>query len=248
MATGLVVFLLGSCSTGGVPVAEKTTSAPAAPAEEVQKHAPSPYAAEDADGLLLGSKDAVDDLAASLASVLPQGSGVLVASFVESGDLNDTTNLGRLLAAQFSSGLTRTGYAVKESRLRSNLALRPGRGEFALTREAAALARDTFDVSAILYGFYTVDRDAVYVSARVAKANDGAVVAAEDYALLNRSAVTRLLGDNHSSLFERYVRTPTPVSESAMAEEGLRERDLTEEPAGRPEPAFRIFPPTRLNP
>jgi hypothetical protein len=238
--------LLGACAGGG-GMAEKAASAPdGQEAHDAESTTYSTYNAMDGDSLIAGSRDAVDGLTNSVAAVLPPGSGVLVASFVDAEELDETTSLGRLLAAQFSTGLTSQAFLVKESRLRANLALRPGQGEFVLSREAAALANQAFDVAAILYGFYTVDQDAVYVSARVALAEDGSVIASEDYALLNRRAVSRMLGNDHDALFERYVRQP--VSSSGMgAEQGLVERDLTEEPPGSPEPAFRIFPPTRLN-
>ena len=249
IAFALIAGLLSSCATGksGGLKAEK-------PAEEAQEaetspvQAGGPYRSPDADGLMADMDRAVDDLAASLSASLPPNSGVLVASFVEARNLNETSTLGRLLSARFAGGLSAAGYDVKESRLRGNLVLRPEQGEFILSRTSAELARQTFEVSAVLYGYYIVDSDAVYVSARIALAGDGTVAAAKDFALLNRRAVNRMLGEDHDSIFDRYVRKPSPVSEIDAGEDVLQERDLTEGPAAGGSPEFRIFPPRRLNP
>lgn len=245
-AAAFWLCLLGACAGGGGMV-EKASGTPDAQAQDEQGASYSTYTAWDGDSLMAGSRNAVEGLTASVAAVLPPGSGVLVASFVDAGELDETTPLGRFLAAQFATGLTDHAFLVKESRLRANLALRPGQGEFVLSRKAAVLANQAFDVAAILYGFYTVDQDAVYVSVRVALAEDGSVIASEDYALLNRRAVNRMLGNDHDALFERYARRPASSSSGMAAEQGVVERDLTEQPPGSPEPAFRIFPPTRLN-
>jgi len=245
LAAMLSAWLLTSCggNLGAGSQAMDTESA-----QEPAATAFSSYTAEDADSLLNGNRDAVDGLTASVASVLPPGTGVLVASFVNAGDLDETTSLGRLLAAQFATGLTDAAFLVKESRLRADLALRQGQGEFVLSRQAAALANQAFDVSAILYGFYIEDQDAVYVSARVALAEDASVIASEDYALLNRRAVSRMLKNSHDTLFERFVRKPVAGQQDNADQAGLVERDLAAEPPGEPEPVFRIFPPARLNP
>jgi hypothetical protein len=244
----LIAGLLSSCATGnsGGAKAEK-------PDEETQEAETAPahsglYGSPDAEGLMADMDRAVQDLAASLSASLPPNSGVLVASFVDARNLNETSTLGRLLSARFAGGLSAAGYDVKESRLRGNLVLRPGQGEFILSRSSAELARQAFEVSAVLYGYYIVDSDAVYVSARTALAGDGTVAAAKDFTLLNRRAVTRMLGEDHDSMFDRYVRKPAPVSQTDAGEDVLQERDLTEGPAAGGSPEFRIFPPRRLNP
>lgn len=248
LAAIFFVLALSACATGGASRQEESASTNEEDLEEQQAIPPGIYQSADADGLYAGMDGAVEDISLSLFSALPQGAGVLVASFVNAEDMNDTTTLGRLLGARFATGLTEAGYHVKESRLRANLALKPGQGEFVLSRRAADLARQTFEVSAVLYGFYMVDQDAVYVSARVALTGDGSIVGAKDFALLNRRAVTRMLGENHASVFERYVRTPVPIGGAEEADTNVQERDLTEGPAENTEPAFRIFPPERLNP
>ncbi len=160
------------------------------------------------DVFVRANAGAGDDLAARLAAKAPAGTRVLVASFVNRDDLDDTSSLGRLTSAQVATRLSRAGFDMVEARLRSKLVLRPGQGEFVLSRATADLARTEFEAQAVLLGSYTVDDEAVFVTASVVRLDNGAVLASGDYALPNAGPVARMLRDRDDggALFERYVR------------------------------------------
>jgi TolB-like protein len=188
---------------------------------------------------------AADRLAADLGTRLAPGAAILAASFVDESNLDESSPLGRLVSDRFISRLVQAGYEVKEVRLRGNLALRPGMGEFVLSREAEKLASTERQAGAVLYGLYTANARRVFLSARVARLDDGGVLASRDFELESREARLLLAEWDGSHVFERYVRRP--AFSSGSAEPGdLLERDLTEQEEA--EERFRLLPPARINP
>jgi TolB-like protein len=116
------------------------------------------------------------------------GSGVarypmLAASFVDSANMNDSTDLGRLLSEQVASRLSQLGYSVTEVQLRSDqLRVDPGVGVLALSRDLAEINADAQAYS-VLVGTYTVIGRQIYVNARVLRASDGVALASSDFSL-----------------------------------------------------------------
>ncbi|MBE1424625.1 TolB-like protein [Desulfomicrobium macestii] len=116
------------------------------------------------------------------------GSGVagypmLAASFVDSTNVENTNDLGRLLSEQVSSRLSQLGYSVTEVQLRSDeLRVLPEGGVLALSRD---LSRINTDVPAysVLVGTYTVIERQIYVNARVLRTGDGVALASSDFTL-----------------------------------------------------------------
>ena len=184
-------LLLAACSASG-PARTDEAMAPAAPG----------------DAFVRANAETGDALAAQLALKAPPGTRILAASFVNRDDFDAGSSMGRLAGAQVATRLSLAGYDVVETRLRSRLILRPGQGEFALSRSTADLMRQEFQAQAVLLGVYTVDREAVFVTAEVVRLDTGAVLAAGDYLLPNAGPVSRMLRDPGSdeALFERYVR------------------------------------------
>lgn len=116
------------------------------------------------------------------------GSGVagypmLAASFVDSTDVEKSSDLGRLLSEQVASRLSQLGYSVTELQLRSDqLAVRPEGGVFALSRNVAEINTDVSAYS-VLVGTFTVIERQIYVNARVLRASDGVALASSDFIL-----------------------------------------------------------------
>ncbi len=198
------------------------------------------------DIFVRANADAGDSLAAQLAAKAPAGTRVLVASFVNRDDFEDVSSMGRLASAQVATRLSGAGFDVVEPRLRTRLVLRPGQGEFVLSRRTADLMRTEFQAQAVLLGSYTVDREAVFVTASVVRLDNGAVLAAGDYVLPNAGPVARLLlaPGQDEGLFERYVRdgrSPMTMEADAGSMGGMMQ--------GLPapvEPPVRVAPPQML--
>ncbi|MBF0453792.1 MAG: hypothetical protein HQL72_03115 [Magnetococcales bacterium] len=111
-----------------------------------------------------------------------RGGTILPASFVDERNMDKTTPFGRLLSRQFANRFTQAGHAMVEIKLRKNILLQQGQGQFILTRELEKI-RDTHQVHAVLAGSYVTSKSRVFVSAQVVRLKDGVTLAAEDFDL-----------------------------------------------------------------
>lgn len=126
---------------------------------------------------------AADQLHRQLSGSGVAGYPMLAASFVDSTNLENTNDLGRLLSEQVASRLSQLGYSVAEVQLRSDeLRLLPEGGLLVLSRD---LARINTDVPAysVLVGTYTVIERQIYVNTRVLRTADGVALASSDFTL-----------------------------------------------------------------
>lgn len=180
--------------------------------------------------LTVSSIFAADCLAANMLGRIHPGYAIVASSFVDLDDLNRSSKLGRLVAHQIGSRLAEHGYRVLEPRLRSDLSVREGQGEFLLSRRSSRLAAPEVEARAALTGTYSATSAEVYVSARVNRLEDGAVIAAYEYTLPNSGAVRRLVAPvEGSSAWQSYVdarfgRHPRPDGRghpAMMSEPGL---------------------------
>lgn len=129
------------------------------------------------------SYKAADHLHAQLSGSGAAGYPMLAASFVDSSNVENSNDLGRLLSEQVASRLSQHGYSVTEVQLRSDeLRLQPQGGLLVLSRD---LSRINADVSAysVLVGTYTVIERQIYVNARVLRTGDGVALASSDFTL-----------------------------------------------------------------
>lgn len=116
------------------------------------------------------------------------GSGVaaypmLAAAFVDSADVGITNDAGRLISEQIASRLSQLGYSLAEVQLRADqLAVLPGGGVFALSRDLTRINADAYAYS-ILLGTYTVVGRQIYFNARVLRTSDGVALASSDFSL-----------------------------------------------------------------
>ncbi|MBF0133410.1 MAG: hypothetical protein HQL75_12580 [Magnetococcales bacterium] len=106
---------------------------------------------------------------------------LLVASFVALDNLEKTSTFGRLVAEQMASRLTQQGFSFIELKLREQLYIQAGVGEFALSRELQKISRE-HNAQGVLVGTYSVVQDFVYVSVKIVR-SDGRVYAAHDFAI-----------------------------------------------------------------
>lgn len=255
----LAVLLAALAGCAGAPGLEAAAD-PAPPADYLQ-----PLTTDwEGDSLIAQNHVAADGMVANLANRLPKGAGILAATFVNRDNFDESSSLGRLLSAQVVTRLAQAGFGVMEVRLRAEMGVRVREGEFVLSRKTAQYARNSFDAAAVLVGGYTVDRETVFVSARVALLETGRVLAAYDFAVPRRGAVKRLLDDGQDVAFDSYLRSRV-VKPVAQASPDAFSPLLPEEiPLGTPGGAagaavpgqvpgpvevpgpFRLFPPTSV--
>ncbi|WP_461211159.1 FlgO family outer membrane protein [Desulfocurvus sp. DL9XJH121] len=256
--------LAASCAgLAGCGALQRLAEAPA-PAAKAGPAAPADYVqpvttAWEGDSLIAQSHVAADGLVANLANRLPQGAGILAATFVDRDNFDQSSSLGRLVSSLFVNRLAQAGYGVTEFRLRGNMGIRVREGEFALSRKTAQYMKMTFDASAMLVGTYTLDQEAVFVSADVVRLEDGRILAAYDFAVPRDGVVRRLLDDGKKDVvFASYLRNRAGGPALGMAGDAFAPLDLRElpleapatgAPAQVPGPAevpgpFRLFPPT----
>lgn len=189
----LAGVFLTACSFGP----EKTTAVSRASATPPLPHA---YVADQPGGALLleANSKAGDELAEQLLLRLGSGSGVLAASLVELGNLDKASLFGQISSQQIGSRLSQHGFKVLESRLAADLRMSKSGGEFMLTRESARLLAREHNASSVLLGVYSETQERVYVSARVVRLNDNAVLAAYEYYLPKSDDVLALMAPGGS--------------------------------------------------
>lgn len=151
----------------------------------VQKDASSP--------LLASSMEAADALHGMLAGRLNPGGPILPTSLVDLENLDNSSPLGRLVAQQIASRLGQYGYTVLDVRLRSNIHFGESEGEFLLSRDPKLL-RPTYAAEAALVGTYSNTGGSLFVSVRVVRLIDSALLAAYEYSLPAIGGSTALLG------------------------------------------------------
>ncbi len=146
--------------------------------------------------LLNSSERAADRLATRLeVPIMPGQGGVLVASFVNVDDMNDSSSFGRIVSEQIASGLASAPYyfPITEVKLRQNIFVKERAGEFLLSREALEVSRK-HDVQALLVGTYAIGNGAVYVSARIVDPNTNQLASSYDYSVPFDENLRTLLG------------------------------------------------------
>jgi len=138
-------------------------------------------AVADADIVALSYK-AADKLMSESSGKIDMGKAIVAASFVNINNLNDSSSFGRIAAQQLSSRFTQKGYKVAEMLLRNNIYIKERSGEFMLSRAIRNISA-AHDAQAVIVGTYAVASANVYVTAKVVRASDSAVLSSHDYVL-----------------------------------------------------------------
>lgn len=151
-----------------------------------------PQAAEESN-LVQSSEDAATALVNQLGPNLRPDQPLIVASFVNVDHLDESSTLGRMLAEQMASSLTRQGLPVVELKLRDSLFIQEGSGEFMLSRELQHISQ-SHQAQAVVVGTYAIGRQSVYVTSRLVRVADNRILAASDYRLPMDADVRALVG------------------------------------------------------
>ncbi len=108
---------------------------------------------------------------------------ILAASFVDIDDLTQSSTLGRIVSEQIASRLAQHGFKVIETKLRQgSIFIKKGKGEFLLSRELLDLSANQ-GAQAVLVGTYAVSEYFIFISARVVRTENSAVITGYDYEL-----------------------------------------------------------------
>ncbi len=132
--------------------------------------------------LVSNSYQATERLIGGSQQPLAMDRAILVASLVNVANLEQSSNLGRMVSEQMASRLTQLGYKTKEMKLRGSFLIRRGGGEFVLSREMKDISRKQ-DAQAVMTGVYAVANSAVFVTVRLIRAEDSVVLASHDFRL-----------------------------------------------------------------
>jgi TolB-like protein len=135
---------------------------------------------------------AADSLLNKIQPKLPKDSPILVASFVNIDDLDNSSTFGRVVSEQFASRFKQRNYATIEMKLRTNVFIRADSGEFLLSRELAEISTK-HRAQAVVVGTYAVASKKVYLTTRVINVSDGRVLSSYDYDIPITSDVFKML-------------------------------------------------------
>lgn len=135
------------------------------------------------DTNLIGANHAAADALLTRAPWLKERKDpLLAATFVDINNLDTSSGLGRVVGEQIGSRFTQQGFTVVELKMRSNIFIKEGSGEFALSRSIREISQ-SHNAAAVIAGTYAVARQSVYVQARLIRATDNLILASYDYAI-----------------------------------------------------------------
>jgi len=126
-----------------------------------------------------------------------------VTTFVNIDDLYTTSTFGRMLGEQMMSELAMRGFDVIELRHADALRFLAAGGEFALSRDVAAVRRER-ELGGIVVGTYVVSPLRVYVNARLLDPTNSMVLSAASVEMSKTDEIARLLrGSSLPATLER---------------------------------------------
>ena len=140
---------------------------------------------------------AVDSLLRKLPVELTKDSPILVASFVNLDDLNESSTFGRVASEQIASRFKQKGYTTIELKLRTTVFMRKGSGEFLLSRELSDIVIK-HRAQAVVVGTYAPASKKVYLTMRIVNVSDSRILKSLDYEIpMSRDVFKMLLkGEN----------------------------------------------------
>lgn len=136
---------------------------------------------------------AAEYLIGKLPKDMLKDSPLLVASFVNIDNLNESSTFGRMVSEQISSRFKQLGYTSIELKLRTSIFIKEGSGEFLLSRELSDIVTK-HNANAMVVGTYAFASDRVYLTVRIVNAVDSTILASYDYTIpMTRDVVKMLL-------------------------------------------------------
>lgn len=149
-------------------------------------------ATRDAD-LVRANHNSAESLIDMASPSLDKSRPILVASIMDVSDLANTSRFGRITADMLSTRMAQLGYTVLELKLdRKALLTMTGSSESLLSNELRNLCA-SLGAQAVLIGTYAPADERVYVSAKLVRASDNVILAAEDYFVPLDSGIMALI-------------------------------------------------------
>jgi len=118
---------------------------------------------------------------------------ILTSTFVNIHNLEQTSQLGRLLQSHAGTRLVQLGYSVKEVHLRNTMKISPQDGEKILSRDISQISLDQ-PVQAILVGTYSVNKRTLYITAKLINPVNRNVISAQSYHLCMDDTLLAMFG------------------------------------------------------
>ena len=118
---------------------------------------------------------------------------ILVTTFVDNNDLQQTSQFGRTMQEHITSRLVQLGYAVKEIKLSNNLLIEERSGETILSRDLRKLSQNQ-KAQAILVGTISITNRTMYLSSRLIDPTTANVVSSDDYRLCMDDHILSMFG------------------------------------------------------
>jgi TolB-like protein len=132
---------------------------------------------------------------------------VLVTTFVDNNDLQQTSRLGRVLQEHIVSRLVQRGYTVRETKLAGTLHIEPQSGETILSRDLAQLTSGQ-QAQAILVGTISRSNRILYISARLINPVNNNILATDDSQLCMDDNILALFGLQHQPESDQPIDEP----------------------------------------
>jgi len=133
--------------------------------------------------LVYVSYNMVNKLENNLKAPISPEEPIIVASFVDVNNLQQSSTFGRIMAEQVGSRFAQKGYKVIEMKLRQkSIFVEKGKGEFLLSRDIKDISQD-HNASAVIVGTYGSSSDKIYISLRIIDPKDSTILASYDYGI-----------------------------------------------------------------
>lgn len=106
---------------------------------------------------------------------------ILVTSFVNIDNLQQSSTFGRVVAEQIGSRIAQYGYKMIEMKMRTgSIFVQEQTGELILSRQLREISFQ-HDAYAIVVGTYGASKESVYVTAKLIRAKDSVILSSYDY-------------------------------------------------------------------
>ena len=118
---------------------------------------------------------------------------VLVTTLVNNDNLQDSSSFGRSLQNAVAAEFVRRGYSVNEVKLRGDVSINAGKGEFMLTRDLDEL-QGKQRAQAVVVGTYTMANRVMYLSVRLVNPGNGSIRSVYEQRICLDENSLRMLG------------------------------------------------------
>lgn len=141
---------------------------------------------------------------------------IIVTTFVDNNDLQQTSRFGRVLQEHITSRLVQIGYTVREMKLSNSLNIEPKSGETILSRDLTQL-KDGQEAQAILAGTISRTDRILYISARLINPVNNNILATDDYRLCMDENILAMFKLMHQNGADKSINEPQqPILNSIL--------------------------------